>query len=68
MVSFTAPPAISLLRLADFFSCANFFIASSRFWSNTCAYLGTICVDECPNIFAIVSGDTPALVNREANA
>jgi hypothetical protein len=54
--------------LADFFNSANFFIASSRFWSRTCAYRGTICVDECPSIWAIVSGDTPALaqvIDRE---
>jgi hypothetical protein len=29
----------------------------------TCAYLGTICVDECPNIWAIVRGETQPLAS-----
>jgi hypothetical protein len=46
---------------------SNFFIASNRFGSSTCEYRGTVCVDECPNIWAIVRGDTPAAVILDAN-
>ena len=49
MVSSAAPSATSWLPIGDFFSSSNSFIASRRFWSRTCAYRGTICVDECPS-------------------